>query len=274
MSATIQSPAQAVDVPRVLAELSYQGFSKMDSFLPADMLAELRARVPVVLEQFRRTVGEERLARAGERGVIRCPMLFDPYFLKVLELPALLEIVDQTVGETAILHLQNAFATPPRPEAEANAFQEKWHPDVYRVVNKAVMSINVFIALDDFNAISGATQVVPGTHQSETRPSKEYLDSHYLDVEGPAGMAFAFDSTLWHRGGWNRSNGPRMAMNLQFTKSYMRQQMDYPRILPAELTDALPERTRQLLGFYVRVPASLDEYYVPADQRLYRSGQG
>jgi ectoine hydroxylase-related dioxygenase (phytanoyl-CoA dioxygenase family) len=50
--------------------------------------------------------------------------------------------------------------------------------------------------------------------------------------------------------------------------------MDYPRILPAELTDALPERTRQLLGFYVRVPASLDEYYVPADQRLYRSGQG
>jgi ectoine hydroxylase-related dioxygenase (phytanoyl-CoA dioxygenase family) len=65
-----------------------------------------------------------------------------------------------------------------------------------------------------------------------------------------------------------------MAMNLQFTKSYMRQQMDYPRILPAEMTDALPERTRQLLGFYVRVPASLDEYYVPADQRLYRSGQG
>jgi ectoine hydroxylase-related dioxygenase (phytanoyl-CoA dioxygenase family) len=274
MNTMTRTDEQVINLPQVLAELTHQGFARMDGFIPTEMLAELRERVPRVLEQVRETVGSERLARAGERGVIRCPMLFDPYFLKVLELPHLLSLVDATVGPTAILHLQNAFATPPRPEAEANAFQEKWHPDIYRVVNKAVMSINVFIALDDFDTVSGATQVVPGTHQSETAPSTEYLNSHYVDVEGPAGMAFAFDSTLWHRGGWNQSDHPRMAMNLQFTKSYMRQQMDYPRVLPASLLDSLPERTRQLLGMYVRVPASLDEYYVPADQRLYRANQG
>ena len=65
-----------------------------------------------------------------------------------------------------------------------------------------------------------------------------------------------------------------MAMNMQFTKSYLRQQLDYPNALPHELTEALPERTRQLLGFYVRVPSSLAEYYVPPAERLYRAGQG
>ena len=265
---------QVIDLPKVVQELKYQGFSKMEGFVPPDMVAELRECLPRMLEQYRATIGEERLARAGERNVIRAPMLFDPYVLKVLELPHLLEIVDTVVGPTAVLHLQNCFLTPPRPEAEASAFQEKWHPDIYRVVNKAVMSVNIFIALDEFNATTGATQVVPGTHQSETPPTQEYLDSHHINVSGPAGMAFAFDSTLWHRGGWNRSDKPRMAMNLQFTKSYMRQQLDYPRVVPKELADSLPERTRQLLGFYVRVPASLDEYYVPADQRLYRAGQG
>ena len=36
----------------------------------------------------------------------------------------------------------------------------------------------------------------------------------------------------------------------------------------------LPPRSQQLLGWYTRVVTSLDEYYRPADQRLYRGGQG
>ena len=33
-------------------------------------------------------------------------------------------------------------------------------------------------------------------------------------------------------------------------------------------------RTQQLLGWYTRVPTSLDEYYRPETERLYRKGQG
>ena len=38
--------------------------------------------------------------------------------------------------------------------------------------------------------------------------------------------------------------------------------------------EAQQPRTQQLLGWYTRVVTSLDEFYRPADQRLYRSGQG
>jgi len=33
-------------------------------------------------------------------------------------------------------------------------------------------------------------------------------------------------------------------------------------------------RTQQLLGWYSRVVTSLDEYYRPEEERLYRKGQG
>ena len=35
-----------------------------------------------------------------------------------------------------------------------------------------------------------------------------------------------------------------------------------------------PDRTQQLLGWYTRVVTSLDEFYRPLEERLYRSGQG
>jgi ectoine hydroxylase-related dioxygenase (phytanoyl-CoA dioxygenase family) len=49
---------------------------------------------------------------------------------------------------------------------------------------------------------------------------------------------------------------------------------DYPRLVPKEVVDQLGEVGRRFLGFNVRVPTSLEEYYVPEDQRLYKAGQG
>jgi ectoine hydroxylase-related dioxygenase (phytanoyl-CoA dioxygenase family) len=83
-----------------------------------------------------------------------------------------------------------------------------------------------------------------------------------------------FDSTLWHAAGDNRSGRDRMAINQQFTRSYVKQQIDYVRALGDEVVEAQDPRTQQMLGWYTRVVTSLDEFYRPADQRLYRSGQG
>jgi ectoine hydroxylase-related dioxygenase (phytanoyl-CoA dioxygenase family) len=83
-----------------------------------------------------------------------------------------------------------------------------------------------------------------------------------------------FDSTLWHAAGRNESDRDRLGINLQFTRSFIKQQVDYVRALGDELVERQPPRTQQLLGWYTRVVTSLDEYYQPAERRLYRSGQG
>jgi ectoine hydroxylase-related dioxygenase (phytanoyl-CoA dioxygenase family) len=83
-----------------------------------------------------------------------------------------------------------------------------------------------------------------------------------------------FDSTLWHAAGLNTSGHDRLAINHQFTRSYIKQQIDYVRALGDAVVLDQPPRTQQLLGWYTRVVTSLDEYYVSENERLYRKGQG
>jgi ectoine hydroxylase-related dioxygenase (phytanoyl-CoA dioxygenase family) len=93
-------------------------------------------------------------------------------------------------------------------------------------------------------------------------------------VECPPGSALVFDSTLWHAAGANVSGADRLAINHQFTRSYLKQQIDYVRAVGEAEVAQLPPRSQQLLGWYTRVVTSLDEYYRPEGQRLYRKGQG
>ena len=83
-----------------------------------------------------------------------------------------------------------------------------------------------------------------------------------------------FDSTLWHAAGENVSGRDRLAINQQFTRSYVKQQVDYVRALGDGVVLSQNDRTQQLLGWYTRVVSSLDEFYQPPEDRLYRSGQG
>ncbi len=65
---------------------------------------------------------------------------------------------------------------------------------------------------------------------------------------------------MWHAAGANRSGQDRLAINQQFTRSYVKQQVDYVRALGDSAVGAQKPRTQLLLGWYTRVVTSLDEY--------------
>jgi ectoine hydroxylase-related dioxygenase (phytanoyl-CoA dioxygenase family) len=218
-----------------------------------------------------REVGEARLRRAGEAGVLRLMMLFDDVFFAYFALPEVLAVVDATVGPTAVLHLQNGFILPPEKDAPGARFQTSFHRDFPRHLGGTVASVNVFFAVDAFTAANGATVV---THQRAEAPAPGYLEERAVPVLCPAGSMVVFDSTLWHAAGRNVSDGDRLAINHQFTFSYLKQQVDYVRALGEPRVLSQAPRTQQLLGWYTRVVTSLDEYYRPEEERLYRKGQG
>jgi ectoine hydroxylase-related dioxygenase (phytanoyl-CoA dioxygenase family) len=227
--------------------------------------------------------------------VLRLMARYDPLFLELLELPEMLAVVDEMVSDTAILHLQNGFVLPPEgrssdggapgasmsgagaPGAGASAastFQGTFHRDFPRHLHGYMASINALLTLDPFTAENGATLVAPGTQQRPERPAQDYLEAAAVAVECPAGAMIVFDSTLWHAAGANLSDRDRVAINHQFTRSFLKQQIDYVRALGDEVVRAQSPRVQQLLGWYTRVVTSLAEYYRPAHERLYRAGQG
>jgi ectoine hydroxylase-related dioxygenase (phytanoyl-CoA dioxygenase family) len=251
------------------------GYMIVESVLDANFLAQTRDHMYAVRDRIQTDVGKERLTRAGELGVLRNMMKYDEFFLKYLELPQMLQVVDATVSNTAILHLQNGFILPSFPPGEVpRTFQNRFHMDFPRVLNGYLASINALFAIDEFTSQNGGTLAVPGTQQQVVAPDLAYLDRAAAPVECPAGAMLVFDSTLWHAAGANVSGKDRLGMNHQFTRSYIKQQMDYVRGLGDDCVKRQPPRTQQLLGWYTRVVTSLDEYYRPEDERLYRRGQG
>ena len=241
-----------------------------EAFLAKTREALYRCQRGIVAE-----IGDERLARAGELGILRLMMKYEPHFFEFLTLPEVLAVVDATVSPTAILHLQNGFILPSgQSVADRGHFQSTYHQDFPRVLGGYLASINIFFAIDEFAETNGATWAIPGTHQRELAPPLAVRDTNGICLTCPAGSMIVLDSTLWHAAGRNTSGRDRLAINHQFTRSFIKQQVDYVRALGDEVVTALPPRSQQLLGWYTRVVTSLDEYYRPADQRLYRSGQG
>jgi ectoine hydroxylase-related dioxygenase (phytanoyl-CoA dioxygenase family) len=260
---------------QVLAALRYDGCAVVTSVLDEEFLTQTRHALYEAQGAIREQIGEERLARAGELGVLRLIACFHDHFLRLLELPEALAVIDNTVSDTAILHLQNGLVLPPFPEGKVpSTFQTTFHQDFPRHLHGYLASINLFFAIDEFTVENGATIVVPGTHQQSEPPPNAYLEAGKLPVVCPAGSMLVFDSTLWHAAGANVSGRDRLAINHQFTRSFVKQQMDYVRALGDEKVLAQKPRTQQLLGWYTRTPTSLDEFYRPAEERLYRAGQG
>jgi ectoine hydroxylase-related dioxygenase (phytanoyl-CoA dioxygenase family) len=251
------------------------GFVAVSGVLDAPRLTRIREAMYRAQKAITAEIGQDRLQRAGELGVLRLLCKYDQVFLDLLAVPEILAVVDATVSSTAILHLQNGFILPSFKPGEApKVFQNRYHMDFPRNLNGYLISINVMLAIDEFRVDNGATIVLPGSHQQAVPPQLDKLEHTALPATCPAGSMLVFDSTLYHAAGPNTSGADRLAINNQFTRSYIKQQIDYVRALGDETVLAQPDRTQQLLGWYTRVVSNLDEYYQPAEKRLYRSGQG
>lgn len=260
---------------RVFEGLAFSGYSIVTNVFSETSLNEISEHMYSAKDKIESDIGIERLQKAGELGVLRLMLKYEPYFLTLLETPEILAIVDATIGNTAILHLQNGFILPSfTPENTPKVFQNRFHQDFPRVFNGYLASINMLVTVTEFNEETGGTLVVPATHQRTSVPTQEYMDTHGVPAICPPGSMIVFDSTLWHAAGRNVSGKDRLGINHQFTRSFFKQQVDYVRALGNEAVEGLPDRTQQLLGWYTRVVTSLDDYYQPAEKRLYRGGQG
>ena len=68
-------------------------------------------------------------------------------------------------------------------------------------------------------------------------------------IEMPAGAAVIFVGTLFHQGGANKSNAPRLALTNQYCEAWLRTQEAFHLSIPPERARAMSPRLQQLLGY-------------------------
>jgi ectoine hydroxylase-related dioxygenase (phytanoyl-CoA dioxygenase family) len=87
------------------------------------------------------------------------------------------------------------------------------------------------------------------------------------------GDMFIFNPFVWHRERPSPLGKPTIAAFHQFTRPFIKPHADYCRSIPANVFAALPPRTRRLLGWDSRVPTSMQDFYLPEEERPFRAGQ-
>ncbi len=253
-----------------LETLERNGFYVVNGVFSEMELARFRQKIDRCWERQLSHYGADLLQKIGDYGMVRAMMAEDPDFLQLIAHPAILEHVNATVGETAILHLQNGIVLHPGKKHN----QARYHKDFPKdFISTKLISFNALIAIDAFDAVTGGTWIVPGSHRFAEMPSEQYIEKNAIQLVAPAGAVVFFDSHLWHKGGANRTNQIRRAINQQYTRPFIKQQLDYPAFLSSVVD---PEsKLAQLLGFWSRPPKGVAEYRVgDPSQRTYRAGQG
>src|SRR5690349_17456641 len=183
---------------KVVEAVQYAGVAVVEGVLDTALVEETHEHLYEVQRRIRDDVGEDRLAAAGELGVLRLMLRYDEFFFRFMELPEVLAFVDATVSETATLHVQNGLVLPSFEEGAApKVFQNRFHRDFPRILNGYPMSVNTFFALHEFSEETGGTLFVPATHQREGRPADHYVLSEAVTAECPPGSMVVFDSTIW-----------------------------------------------------------------------------
>ena len=265
----MEQRAAADRVALTLEEIRVQGYSVYEGLISANECGEIHEQLLTLWARQEAEFGRERLRELGEYETLRGLLVEDDRYVAMASHTQVLEVVEQVVGKTAILHLQNAIVAFPH----VAHFQSAWHRDFAKDFTATKpLSVNAFWCIDDFTDASGATQVVPFSHARPELPSEAYIEKHYVSVLAPAGSVIFFDSLLLHRTGYNSTERARFGINHMYTRPFLKQQMNFPEFLKDRID--VDSRLGQLFGFWSIAPRSVREFRVDPSARTYRAGQG
>ncbi|GAB4143227.1 MAG: phytanoyl-CoA dioxygenase family protein [Sphingomonadales bacterium] len=246
--------------------LATRGYHVIEQFLTAAQCAALKAAYLPHLENF--NAGDSERGQA-DRYHIHDLLARDIVFGRLLEDPRLDPLLEPMIGRNWIMY---AFTTSSLPPGASN-YGRRIHVDCPRFVPGYATNMGVIWALDDFTRENGGTQLLPGSHHLPDTPDEALFERHCQQVTCPAGSLIVVNARVYHRSGFNHSGQWRHALTMNICRPYMKQRLDWVRLIPSEIADRLNDRARRLIGYDTRLPTSLEEFFVPEEQRLYKANQ-
>jgi ectoine hydroxylase-related dioxygenase (phytanoyl-CoA dioxygenase family) len=220
------------DVERFAESIRIKGYAIIPDVIASGQIEDLRVKLDQIYQQQVDEIGgEANLSILGDNYNVRCPLVYDDAFLTVASDPVILRIVEKLLGDYFILMLQNGILNVPFRGNDQNA--GFWHRDLnyQHFVSSRPLSISGLLCVDDFSDETGGTYLLPASHKVEPFPSLSFVEQNQIVVNAKAGSWIVFDSMMFHRGSYNRSNKVRRAINHMFALPFLKQQISLPQAL-------------------------------------------
>jgi ectoine hydroxylase-related dioxygenase (phytanoyl-CoA dioxygenase family) len=262
----VSDPNSFVPSPQKLREFHEIGFTIVENVVPREEALGMRPLLEAAIEEDIATWGD----KPGyiDHWMVHNLMVRGAPFLHLLDNPVMHAYLAAAFTPQAIIYAYTSSSMPPG----GSNYSHRVHVDCPRVIPGYVTNVGWFMALDDVTLDNGPTHMLPHSQWREDAPSLEEFLRDATKCTPRAGDAIFFNARTWHMGGRNTTNAPRHAVTMNICRPFMKQRFDYPRLVPQALIDRLGADGQRFLGMHSRIPTSLEEYYVPPSQRLYRSG--
>ena len=245
-------------------EFDRRGYLIFERVLLQDCVAEIRA---ALAPQLARDLKGRNDFEGVKTNRVYALLAKSPVFAGLVAHPLVMAVVEAELGESCLLSALLAINLQPGETVQP------WHFDDSGAKiprPRPPLGVSTFWAIDDTTELNGATEIIPGSHlwNSETiagavKPSdfnnrsdeREICDrADAIKMTMPSGSLAITKGTLWHRGGANRSDHPRLIVTPQYCAGWVRQLENMCLAVPAEIADKLPERVRELIGYSIHPP--------------------
>ena len=204
-------------------------------------------------------LGADLLRLQEERKISPGPNLFEGYkTLRIYNLlalgklyeaipmhPSVLPLVEQVLDRGCLVSSLSSISIGPGESAQPLHADDQIIPLPRPHVP---IVCNTMWALTDFTAENGATRLVPGSHQAAEFPIP-FAPCDTIAAEMPRGSVMVYNGSLWHGGGANTTEQPRVGVAMNYCAGWLRQQENQQLGIPLDIVRGFSPRLRKLVGF-------------------------
>ncbi len=247
-------------------QFDHRGYLIFERVLSQDRVADLRGALAPHLARDLKGRNDFEGVRTNR---VYALLAKSPHFAELAIHPLALAFAEAELGQSCLLSAMLAINLHPGETVQP------WHFDdgcvkIHRP--RPAFGISTFWAIDDTTELNGSTEIVPGSHLwdeqriagavkpadfANTAPDADPSSGDRPDavkLAMPSGSLAITKGTLWHRGGANRSDRPRLIITPQYCAGWVRQLENMALAVPAEVAETLPERARELIGYSIHPP--------------------
>lgn len=249
----------------LLNSLEHDGIAVIPNVLQKGIINELIIELEAAIQK-----DKILYPNVFDRGMIHNCMSRGKNMAKLLDNSVMNAYLSKCFSDTAIIYAYQSSSLNPN----SGNYGSRIHVDCPRFIENYYTNMGVIWPLTNFTEDNGATYYLPGSHKLENLPNENFFYKNCKRALANAGDMILLNSRLVHAAGINKTKDVRHALTINFCRSFMRQRFDFVRLLSNETMALLGEDGKRLIGMNVRMPTSLDEFYLPPDKRLYKANQG
>ncbi len=251
----------------IRADFDRDGYVIFERVLDPDMVDRVRAALQPHLEA---DVTGRNDFEGLKSNRVYAMLAKSPVFADLVTHPLALAFAEADLGESCLLSACLAINLQPGETVQP------WHYDDnhLRVPRpRDPFGVSTFWAIDPMTEDNGATELLPGSHlwpENSIEGANSAADFANTDIRSvdddpapradaikavmPSGSLMVTKGTLWHRGGANRSDTPRLIVTPQYCPGWARQLENMAMTMTPEQAAKLPERARELVGYSIHPP--------------------